>query len=436
MFPRPLPATISWSFLGVLLTLVSSPTLAIEGEALTFLEVPPVETDNRIDDFFENHLVARGESLNLRERLFVFLPGSFGRPDGNRLLLREAALVGYHVIGLRYPNRWTVGGLCGNNANRRCFDQVRSEILSGRDRSNLVDVSRINSVENRLEKLLEYLDREFPQGGWGQYLTADGAVEWTRTVMAGHSQGGGHAALWGRDKLLAGVLMFGAPVDFSRRYERVAQWPRDSRRTPASRYFGFAHEDDNRERMLAVWRALEVDAFGEVVTVDSISAPYEGSHLLSTRAEPALPNRQHGSVAVDAAVPLDSQGEPLFRPVWQHLLNSVGQGVPLGSLADRFEVTAAWRRPNGSFGAGVGVPLSADSGYFWFFRPENVELVIKVLDGCSVTGSFWVLAGGLTNVEVEILIRDLETGLQTIYRNPPQTPFQPIQDTTAFHSCF
>ena len=31
----------------------------------------------------------------------------------------------------------------------------------------------------------------------------------------------------------------------------------------------------------------------------------------------------------------------------------------------------------------MGVPLTSDSGYFWFFDADNIELVVKVLDACT-----------------------------------------------------
>ena len=57
-----------------------------------------------------------------------------------------------------------------------------------------------------------------------------------------------------------------------------------------------------------------------------------------------------------------------------------------------------------------------------------------MLDAC-VFDRFWVFAGGLTDVEVELIVRDTQTGIIRRYDNPLSTPFQPIQDTDAFASC-
>ena len=103
---------------------------------------------------------------------------------------------------------------------------------------------------------------------------------------------------------------------------------------------------------------------------------------------------------------------------------------------NRFEVKVNWTKPNGETGPGMAQKLTSDTGYFWFFKDTNVEMVLKVLDNCSGNSNrFWVFAGGLTNVEVEITVTDTQTGAVRNYINPLRTPFQPIQDTNAFATC-
>jgi hypothetical protein len=102
----------------------------------------------------------------------------------------------------------------------------------------------------------------------------------------------------------------------------------------------------------------------------------------------------------------------------------------------RFRVSASWQAPRGFSGVGQGVPLSEDSGTFWFFQPDNVELVVKVIDACAPPFErFWFFAAGLTNVAVEIEVEDLFTGETQRYTNAAGQPFQPIQDTAAFATC-
>ena len=98
----------------------------------------------------------------------------------------------------------------------------------------------------------------------------------------------------------------------------------------------------------------------------------------------------------------------------------------------RFQVRAAWTTSDGNNGGAQAVPLTTDTGYLWFFSSNNVEMVIKVVDGRAVNNKFWVFAGGLTNVKVIITVTDTQTGTVKTYTNPQGTAFQPIQDTSAF----
>jgi hypothetical protein len=103
--------------------------------------------------------------------------------------------------------------------------------------------------------------------------------------------------------------------------------------------------------------------------------------------------------------------------------------------ASRFRVTADWRKADGTTGQGQAVPRTSDSGYFWFFNPANIELVTKVLNACTVNEHYWVFAAGLTNVEVTLRVVDTYTGSLKTYFNPLSTPYQPVQDTSAFAAC-
>jgi hypothetical protein len=102
---------------------------------------------------------------------------------------------------------------------------------------------------------------------------------------------------------------------------------------------------------------------------------------------------------------------------------------------DRFAVTATWSTSDGKSGQGQAVRLTADTGYFTFFSPTNVEVVIKVLNACGLNSTYWVFAGGLTNVNVVLTVRDVVTGIARTYTNAQGTAFKPIQDTSAFATC-
>jgi hypothetical protein len=102
----------------------------------------------------------------------------------------------------------------------------------------------------------------------------------------------------------------------------------------------------------------------------------------------------------------------------------------------RFQVTTRWRTADGNSGPGQAVSLTDNSGYFWFFSADNVELVVKALNACTQPAPrYWVFASGLTNVAVDITVTDTKSGQVKVYSNPLGHPFEPIQDTGAFATC-
>lgn len=97
----------------------------------------------------------------------------------------------------------------------------------------------------------------------------------------------------------------------------------------------------------------------------------------------------------------------------------------------RFAVDVAWRDFAGGTGVGTASPLTTDTGSFWFFSPSNVELMVKVLDGRSVNGKFWVFFAALSTVEYTVTVTDTATGAQRVYVNP-SGQLASIADTGAF----
>ena len=103
---------------------------------------------------------------------------------------------------------------------------------------------------------------------------------------------------------------------------------------------------------------------------------------------------------------------------------------------DRFRVTVDWRRRNGEQGAGQAVSLqSEDSGLFWFFNERNWEMLVKVLDGCAVNGSYWVFSAATTNVEYTLTVTDTATGMEATYFNPLGTSAAAVTDTRGLPVC-
>ncbi len=98
---------------------------------------------------------------------------------------------------------------------------------------------------------------------------------------------------------------------------------------------------------------------------------------------------------------------------------------------DRFLVEVEWEDFQGNTGTETAVPLTSDSGYFWFFNPGNVELMVKMLDGRSLNGHWWFFYASLSNVAYTITVTDTQTNTVRTYVNP-LGELQSRGDTRAF----
>ena len=99
-------------------------------------------------------------------------------------------------------------------------------------------------------------------------------------------------------------------------------------------------------------------------------------------------------------------------------------------LGSRFQVSVAFKS-GGTAGFGQTVPLTDDTGGFWFTTPNNLELMIKVIDGRPLDGHFWVFYGALSDVAYTLTITDTMTGAVRTYSNPQGT-LASFADTAAF----
>jgi hypothetical protein len=302
-----------------------------DANGVVVYEVPPACTESGIGGWTESHFAFRDPSAPPAGRLLVFFPGTSLLPSDYQLLLSAAAHQGYLAIGLRYANDKDVGAISDSN-DPGCTEQSRMEILTGTDLSPKVMVGPADSVIQRLVSLLSFLDSQHPGEGWGTYVSG-GQPLWSSIAVAGHSLGGGEAALIALKYAVARVVMFSSPNDHLCGNASVpAAWEVPGTLTPAARWYGFGHLWDTSDEPLELvaWGALNMSQFGNPsasVNVEKVSPPYEGSHELKTDATPSTCTGQatcaitdaHRSTAVDANTPLDT-GEPHFLAAWRYVL--------------------------------------------------------------------------------------------------------------------
>lgn len=206
------------------------------------LRVDPQQTDPAIESVHGPNIALYDPQVASSHRLFVFLVGTNGRAEGSLPIDSAFAQWGYHAISLDYEDN-VVAVSCAHSPDSACFDHYRDAIVTGAPVSEKISVDPANSILNRLQKLLLYLLKQDPGGGWGEFV-ADGQPAWSRIVLAGHSQGSGHAAYIGKLFAVDRVLMFSGPQDYLDDLQRPAPWQARPSATSPSRFFAFLNLSD------------------------------------------------------------------------------------------------------------------------------------------------------------------------------------------------
>jgi acetyl esterase/lipase len=186
-----------------------------------------------------------------------------------------------------------------------------------------VDISRSNSIENRLIKLLRAMQATDASGNWRQFLLTDSTIDWSRISVAGHSQGGGHALFIAQRYVVLRASAYSSYGDYLPNSTAAAPWVTLPFATPTSRLAGFISSRDELVSPLAAaqtWFALGMT--GAVVNVDSTPAPYGTSQRFTTTATPENPavvlGAHHNITVVDVNTPkVGAAQTPLFADVWQ-----------------------------------------------------------------------------------------------------------------------
>ena len=62
--------------------------------------------------------------------------------------------------------------------------------------------------------------------------------------------------------------------------------------------------------------------------------------------------------------------------------------------------------------------LARESGGFWFFGEDNLEVLLKVIDGTATNGCQWVFAGSLSDVEYDYFVVETASGGLAHFANP------------------
>jgi ELWxxDGT repeat protein len=101
---------------------------------------------------------------------------------------------------------------------------------------------------------------------------------------------------------------------------------------------------------------------------------------------------------------------------------------------DRFRVAVEVETAAGTF-AGRREHSDGDSGVFSFFSPGNWEMLVKVLDGCTINDRFWVFSSAATDVEYTLTVTDRSSGETYVHHHEGGSPAPALTDIDAFANC-
>ena len=250
------------------------------------------------------------------------------------------------------------------------------------------------------------------------------------------------------------------------RYEVRATWrtaaddsgsavvvPKGTRDSGLFRFF----DEDNWEMLIKVldgcavnghhwvYGASTTDLGYEIRVTDTTTGDFEDYRNEPGQPAPAItdgkafPKACGVGASASVAVP-DSrrQGMPGVELAPVSLADASASGCTASAaslcLADgRFEVAVDWSTAGGGEGPAKVVPGGTNnSGLFYFFDPDNWEMLIKVLDGCAINGHYWVYSAAATDLGLDITVTDTATGAIWNYPKPPGPPAPAITESKAF----
>ncbi len=78
---------------------------------------------------------------------------------------------------------------------------------------------------------------------------------------------------------------------------------------------------------------------------------------------------------------------------------------------NRFRVKAQFLNPStNQLTNAKAMQNKKESGHFYFFSPENVEITVKIINGYGYNQKAWIFYGGITSLEYNLTVEDTLTG--------------------------
>ena len=109
--------------------------------------------------------------------------------------------------------------------------------------------------------------------------------------------------------------------------------------------------------------------------------------------------------------------------------------LPGADSSTQFEVTLDLNDARAPRSQGRALSLSSlgvgQGGLFWIFGADNPEVLVKVLNACAISPSYWVFFSAGTDLGFELVVRDTVGGTTRRYNNAPGNLAAPVADVMA-----
>lgn len=266
----------------------------------------PNQIDSGVQEIHGPDIALYDPSTTSRHKLILMIEGTGAGARDMQTIDSIFAVMGYHVISLDYKNN-VISTICAHSKNVGCSYKFRKEIITGEPLSNKTKVDSVNSLLNRFKTFLSYLTKTDEQGGWNEFLNRGNPV-WHKIVVAGHSQGAGHAAMLGKIFKVNRVLIFSGPQDYLVDLDMPSPWLSKEGATPENRYYAFLNLKDpfNVEYQIANCKKLMKDIHSDTLMVRPNVSIHGEHHILINNIQT---EDHHGSTLF-----------PEFKNVWSYML--------------------------------------------------------------------------------------------------------------------
>lgn len=224
-------------FLPILLVGVFMVSCTMLAGQVKLIQVDPNQIASGVKEVHGSDIALYDPSVPSQHKLIFMIEGTGASAMSMHADDRIFATKGFHVISVDYENN-VISTVCEHSKDSACSYDFRKEIITGEPLSNLTNVDSANSLLNRFNTFLQYLVKNDLQGGWEKFLEGN-KPRWENIIVAGHSQGSGHAAMLGKMFKVNRVLIFSGPQDYLVDMGIPSPWLSEKSATPEDRYYAF-----------------------------------------------------------------------------------------------------------------------------------------------------------------------------------------------------